>query len=913
VLFLQQLGRGLRAAEGKSALQILDFVGNHRIFVERLRALASLGASQSTEVLQRLVETGSASLPGGCEVEVELEAKYLLEAMFRVGGAEEVKRAYRELREMRSARPTAGEMQRMGYLPSALRQQHETWFAWVASEGDLSTEEVAALAKHGAFLRALEISERMQKSYKMVTLEVLLDREMPDIRMPVEMVARRSWEYLRQDPSLLAEVPDEVRPGSQPSAEQLQRWTKYWMENPITAWTNQEDPAEQWLRLDGDVLAFNVAIEPALRRMMRELVDYRLAAHRARRPSTSASDFVCAVTWNQRDPILKLPRSQVATIPDGEVDVRLRDGSVWIFRFKAEFCNVARPFGASRNQLPDLLRRWFGPSAGQPGTAFRVRFFASADGLWVDPVQQAGVASVGRRSRLPAYPDLAAAAGRPLLIPPQPGHETVWLPFDGPEASAFAVRVAGHSMDGGVAPIRDGDWAVFEPARALPIDALAGRVVLVQLPQSQEGAGRPLMIKRVQQAAKGIAFGSDNPDFSQFPSTRESIVIGRLVGCVQPESIAPQAGTAMSMEVMQATFGAVRWPLKTGRDAGHLVLVLGDGARLTRPDRIDTDLRPGSGEAAYVFTAAQDGARFLGIARWLGTDEGWDIPNLPLDVWVAFGGGRLPSRALPQDALGQAEACVRQVLELPVTERLLVPSDGGQGRMLGSSPCGGLRVDAGDVSRRISLADIAWAIVAWKHAQANGLEFSLRSAKALRYVEGTPESAMRSGEMRWALAISRKFRDTGEFAGLKVNADDGSVMDATYDIEVVSGALTLVFDAKWGSSGGKGSRNVDYNPGLAILLERLGRAQIGIADLIVDTENTRGMPHERRQLDLGAPYPVFIANAEGLRTKIGSAASMVGHAPDDEPGNRTRRLRFWFVGDVRDAAHLQKILRGGAG
>jgi hypothetical protein len=86
------------------------------------------------------------------------------------------------------------------------------------------------------------------------------------------------------------------------------------------------------------------------------------------------------VLSNQRDPILKLPSRTGVPLPEGETDVRLPDGAVWQFRFAKEFCNVARPAGRQRNELPDLLRRWFGPRAGQPGTAFEVRFHASPDG-----------------------------------------------------------------------------------------------------------------------------------------------------------------------------------------------------------------------------------------------------------------------------------------------------------------------------------------------------------------------------------------------------------------------------------------------------------------------------------------------------------------------------------------------------
>lgn len=69
-LFLQQLGRGLRRAPGKSVCTVLDFVGLHRKefrFDRRFRAL--LGGSRKE--LERQVEEGFPFLPAGCHLELD--------------------------------------------------------------------------------------------------------------------------------------------------------------------------------------------------------------------------------------------------------------------------------------------------------------------------------------------------------------------------------------------------------------------------------------------------------------------------------------------------------------------------------------------------------------------------------------------------------------------------------------------------------------------------------------------------------------------------------------------------------------------------------------------------------------------------------------------------------------------------
>ncbi|MCK6545686.1 DEAD/DEAH box helicase family protein, partial [Myxococcota bacterium] len=174
-IFLQQLGRGLRYSEGKHALTVIDFVGNHRIFLERLRTLLSLAPSAAAPSVHRFLGAGAIeTLPGGCRVELELEAKELLERLFRPEPANAVESAYRHLRTERGRRPKLGELQRLGYLPSRLRERHGGWIDFVASEGDLTPAESRVVEVAGDLLRDLEDTD-MVKSFKMVTLEVLLE------------------------------------------------------------------------------------------------------------------------------------------------------------------------------------------------------------------------------------------------------------------------------------------------------------------------------------------------------------------------------------------------------------------------------------------------------------------------------------------------------------------------------------------------------------------------------------------------------------------------------------------------------------------------------------------------------------------------------------------------------------------
>jgi len=76
-VFLQQLGRGLRLAEGKDCLTVLDFVGNSRPeydFESKFRALIG----KTTTSVQKEIEDDFPHLPLGCSIILEKKAKNII-------------------------------------------------------------------------------------------------------------------------------------------------------------------------------------------------------------------------------------------------------------------------------------------------------------------------------------------------------------------------------------------------------------------------------------------------------------------------------------------------------------------------------------------------------------------------------------------------------------------------------------------------------------------------------------------------------------------------------------------------------------------------------------------------------------------------------------------------------------------
>jgi len=644
ILFLQQLGRGLRIAERKKRLTVIDFVGNHRIFLDRVRLLAALGTKPQT-VASFIAARMPVEVLKGCTIDIELEAIDLLRRLLPSGGTE-VERAYKELVAARGERPTAGELYRLGYRPSTLHKAHGSWFGFLATlEGEegLTEAERRAFEASRPWLDDLE-KTALSKSFKLVVLEVLLEAGALGTGLPVPEIARRSHALLVRSPELFRDIDGVKELGDARDVDE-RVWLAYWRANPISAWTGKGRGGRAWFRLEGEQLVPAIPLpdgdDETFSTMTRELVDYRLAQYRARTSSdATGAGFECRVLSNQRDPILKLPsRATPLDLPTGETDVRLPDGQVWRFRFMKEFCNVARPVGTDRNAMPDLLRQWFGPGAGRPGTAFAVRFSRAPDGWWAEPAGER-VVQPPTRGRVVAYPTLRAAAGLGAGTAEAPVPEEVLLPVESADPEVFAVRASGDSMDGGKSPIRDGDWLVMRYARRAGLGALEGRIALVERPGDDDE--QRYQVKRIVRQGERRLLRSENLDRPTVPAPPEAVAIATLIRAIRPEDLAPTVGARIPDADLATTFGVAE-PVRTGRVDGHLFLCVETPGAFAAPDRLALrfpDRRPG--ETAFVVTRAAGEAawRYAGVGRWIADDGAWAIPSLDFATWRALGASR---------------------------------------------------------------------------------------------------------------------------------------------------------------------------------------------------------------------------------------------------------------------------------
>lgn len=514
IVFLQQLGRGLRSADGKTRLLVVDFVGNHRIFAQRIIHLLSLHLSTSNwEGLRGWLSGAPADLPPGCLLDIDVEGKDLLRQLVPNGGTAAAE-AYLAMRDELGRRPSISELFHRGYLPATIRGLHGSWYKFVLAQGDLQSDEVRVLEQFGGWFRTLETT-RLNKSFKAVVIQVLLDRGNFWSGVSVAALSEACRDFLlnhsvlRKDLASSADVPDHV-------TASVEQWAAWWRRWPLDRWLDIQ-AGHRWFRESQGLFIAAIdcdeSLRPAFEAMTRDLVEYRLAqyakSHADEVLNPLGDSFIAKVSHGNGRPILFLPEmTKTFSRPVGPVDVLISSGreagleansldGIWTFRMVKIACNVAHPKGMTGNLLPDLLRSWFGADAGLPGSDFKVRF-SRVDGEWrVEPLQVAALGGVkvvedeqtsidvisdllslrpegdNWNEYAPVY-DLKAAAGGwgPESFPQEIG----WKRVEGQvvKEGMFIAQVKGHSMEPKIA---SGSWCLFRPC---PAGSRDKRILLVQ-------------------------------------------------------------------------------------------------------------------------------------------------------------------------------------------------------------------------------------------------------------------------------------------------------------------------------------------------------------------------------------------------------------------------------------------------
>lgn len=287
VVFLQQLGRGLRRAAGKDALAVVDLVGNHRGFLLKARLLATLAGFPNATDREAVGFLSAADhpvetvLPEGCSIVVDPEVVDFLQQL--LGPANKVDQLVEVIRqwidEHDGERPTASAIAVLTGQPFTLKARGG-WFGLLDEIGVLTASERDVVAQLREFFVWIEHGS-YTKSFKLITLQALLHLDAVRAGASVTEVAALSRWLIFRDAELLADLSDTASAFADPNQPTVDEWNRYWRRNPIAALTNAPRGGTAWFSIDESdrlTLAADIGDElgETFDAMVAEIVEYRL-------------------------------------------------------------------------------------------------------------------------------------------------------------------------------------------------------------------------------------------------------------------------------------------------------------------------------------------------------------------------------------------------------------------------------------------------------------------------------------------------------------------------------------------------------------------------------------------------------------------------------------------------------------
>lgn len=390
IVWLQQFGRGLRKLEGKSHLNVIDYIGNHRSFLLKVRSMLlqwEVNVQSDAEIslaLKRL-DADEVELPEGCEITYELEAKNIINALLRTRDSDDaIITFYQDYLDRNGRRPSAGEVLRSGYNPRSLRKSFGSWFGFIKTSRGFTDDEQKAYDSAIDFFQDLE-NTPMTKSYKMLLLMALLNLDAIPGSVDEDTVAVEFKRLANRNKRLANDVG--------PSIHDHKQLVSHLRKNPIAAWTGGKGTGgRSYFSFEDNRLGFLLEIPSQFRstfqELVREIADWRLGEYYQRIENVVENTFRCKIIHANRRPIVKLPRREKhPAIPHGWEPVVVNGKRVFA-KFAKEFINMIRSEPDSdENLLPEILKDWFGEDVGLPGTTFQVEFESIGSRLQMTKVE----------------------------------------------------------------------------------------------------------------------------------------------------------------------------------------------------------------------------------------------------------------------------------------------------------------------------------------------------------------------------------------------------------------------------------------------------------------------------------------------------------------------------------------------
>lgn len=512
VIFLQQLGRGLRINEAKDSLTVIDFIGNHRSFLLKPRTLLGLGTATVPSTLQVLsaMESGDFQLPEGCSVDYDLTVVEMLRALARPNSRDAIEDYCKTYMEEEGIRPTAAQTLRAAHDPTVLRPRYASWFDFLKAIDLLGERESRVVADYGGVLRSIE-TEPIAKCYKLVALRALIHDSALRTGDQISRNAETSRQILITDPRLARDIPSRDFPSL--ADADTAPWTKYWRKWPIShlAGEGSGTRTAPLFHIETDRIAPSFHVDDSLGdvfdSMAAEIVEYRIARYVLNQDAAPGGSWTCRLVTADGLPAIRLDRRQNPDLPEGRFRL-IADDVEYQCTFDKGAIGVAQRDGSASNALPGLLRGWFGPATGQPGTAQHVRLERTDGGVVLRPLEAEPIG--GDFDYVPLFGNYAIACDQ-------------------------AAHGARHEHASAELPVRRGTSQAIRPEDQFVCFAHAAALEDSRLPVRR---GEPLLFERLSPASEEVRNGEPILFQIEAPSGSTTKLAEFVAGSSEPKPLA---------------------------------------------------------------------------------------------------------------------------------------------------------------------------------------------------------------------------------------------------------------------------------------------------------------------------------------------------------------------------------------
>jgi len=272
IVFLQQLGRGMRKFEGKEHLTVLDFIGNYK----RAHYIPALLAGENPFIEKRSGRRPQDNeYPAECYVQFDFRLLDLFKEMAKSDPlAKRMRDEYLRIKEELGRRPTRIDMYHWSDIP--IREYlKEGWLAWLNSIEELTEEEMGWIGTPAEeFLLDIEKTS-MSKAYKMPTIGALLSNRTINKRVGLQVIGQCFMDFYVNNPVHQKDLRD--KSNREWPKWDVNKFTDLARRNPVHFLSKSSkffhyDEINKVFYLDDNVDHF---LNPALAEHMKDILDYK--------------------------------------------------------------------------------------------------------------------------------------------------------------------------------------------------------------------------------------------------------------------------------------------------------------------------------------------------------------------------------------------------------------------------------------------------------------------------------------------------------------------------------------------------------------------------------------------------------------------------------------------------------------